>query len=152
MVFKTADKIASELIKCFKNGNKCLLCGNGGSAAQAQHMAAELMGKFEYERDPIPAIALTTDTSFLTAWSNDCEYDTIFSRQIQALGEPGDVLVVFSTSGNSRNCLLAIEKAREKHMEIIDFSREGKNTAEIQEFQLKLMHDVVRLVEREMFP
>ena len=148
MVPHTAKQIANLLVKCFELGGKILICGCGGSAAQAQHMAAEFMGRFEYDRDPLPAIALTTDTSFLTAWSNDHEYDTVFSRQVEALGNPGDVLIVFSTSGKSQSCLGAIKIAKEKQMDIIDFPKVGTNTAKIQENQLKTAHEVCRAVER----
>jgi len=89
------------------NRNKLLVCGNGGSASDAQHFVAELVGRFERERRALPAVALTTDTSVLTALSNDYGYDTIFSRQVEALGKPGDVLLGISTSGNSRNVILA---------------------------------------------
>ena len=147
----TAQEIVSLLVKCFENGNKVLICGNGGSAAQSQHMAAELMGRFELDRPPLPAIALSTDTSFLTAWSNDASFGEIFERQVQALGKPGDVLIVFSTSGKSRNCLLALDQAKIQNLEIIDWPREGKSTAHIQEEQLIQMHNVVRIVENKMF-
>src|SRR3990167_2179616 len=147
----TAQEIVSLLVKCFENGNKVLICGNGGSAAQSQHMAAELMGRFELDRPPLPAIALSTDTSFLTAWSNDVSFGEIFQRQIQALGKPGDVLIVFSTSGKSRNCLLAIAQAKTQDLEIVDWPRGEKTTAHTQEKQLSQMHNVVRAVEKKMF-
>lgn len=144
------DFIISVLTQTFKLGNKVLICGNGGSAAMAQHMAAEFMGKFEFNRPPLPALALTTDTSFITAYANDYPdgFDQIFSRQLEAFGKTGDALVVFSTSGKSKNCLRAIEMAKLLHMVVIEFPIEGQSTAEIQEFQFKLMHDVCRVVER----
>ena len=100
---------ASEImLESIKNGNKILWCGNGGSAADAQHMAAELMGGLRsHKRKPIASIALTTDTSFITAWANDISYHHIFSRQIEGLGSHGDVLIAISTSGNSKNILNA---------------------------------------------
>ena len=147
----TTQEIVNLLIGCFKNGNKVLICGNGGSAAQSQHMAAELMGKFELERPPLPAIALSTDTSFLTAWSNDASFGEVFQRQVQALGKPGDVLIVFSTSGKSRNCLLAMAQAKIQELEIIDWPRGGETTAHTQEKQLSQMHNVVGAVEKKMF-
>src|SRR3990167_4042983 len=135
-------EISKKLIKCFKSDGKVLTVGCGGSAAQAQHLAAELMGKFEHWRQPLPAIALTTDTSFLTAWANDSSFDTVFSRQVLALGQKGDVLIAFSTSGKSESVLRAITTAETLGMDVINFPRKGNSTAHIQEYQLKLMHDV----------
>jgi len=114
-------KEASDLsILAIKNGKKIIWCGNGGSAADAQHMAAELMGGLvSHDREPIPSIALTTDTSFITAWANDTGYETIFSRQIDGLGNAGDILIAISTSGNSVNVLKAIKCAKNKKMKII---------------------------------
>ena len=114
-------KEASDLsILAIKNGKKIIWCGNGGSAADAQHMAAELMGGLvSHDREPIPSIALTTDTSFITAWANDTSYETIFSRQIEGLGKEWDVLVAISTSGNSKNVINAIHSANLKKMKII---------------------------------
>jgi D-sedoheptulose 7-phosphate isomerase len=101
------------------NGNKILACGNGGSAADCQHFAAELVGRFERERFPLPALALTTDTSIMTAVGNDYSYREIFSKQVQAFGQAGDVLLAISTSGNSANVLAAAEAALEREMRII---------------------------------
>jgi D-sedoheptulose 7-phosphate isomerase len=113
-------RAASLMIESINNGNKIIWCGNGGSAADAQHMAAELMGGLEsHDRKPIPSIALTTDTSFITAWANDTDYKTIFSRQIDGLGNVGDILIAISTSGNSENILKAIDHAAQKRMKII---------------------------------
>jgi D-sedoheptulose 7-phosphate isomerase len=112
------------------NGNKILACGNGGSAADAQHFAAELVGRFERERRELPAIALTTDTSILTAIGNDYSYDVIFSKQVRALGQPGDILLGISTSGNSGNVIKAIEAAHDKKMSVIVFT--GKDGGKIQ--------------------
>ena len=111
-------KMASDAIyKSIKNGNKILWCGNGGSAADSQHMAAELMGGLvSHKRPPIASIALTTDTSFITAWTNDTDYSTIFSRQIEGLGNSGDILIAISTSGNSENVIKAIIAAKQKRM------------------------------------
>ncbi len=104
---------AAELVvQCFRGGGKVLLCGNGGSAADAQHIAAEFVGRFVTERASLPAIALTTDTSALTAIANDYGYDRVFSRQVQGLGKRGDVLVAISTSGNSPNVLEAVAAAK----------------------------------------
>ena len=112
---------ASEImLESIRNGNKILWCGNGGSAADAQHMAAELMGGLRsHKRKPIASIALTTDTSFITAWANDTSYDHIFSRQIEGLGSSGDILIAISTSGNSKNVLNAIETAKETGIQSI---------------------------------
>lgn len=107
------------LSNTLKQGNKILICGNGGSAADAQHFSAELLGRYVQERQSLPAIALTTDTSTLTAIGNDYGYEQVFSRQIQGLGQPGDILIAISTSGNSPNILTAIRTARERKMQII---------------------------------
>ncbi|MFX1673886.1 phosphoheptose isomerase [Paraburkholderia sp. A2WS-5] len=107
------------------NGNKILACGNGGSAADAQHFAAELIGRFERERPSLPALALTTDASVLTALANDYAYDQVFARQVRALGQPGDVLLAITTSGNSANVLAAIEVAHEREMIVIALTGKG---------------------------
>ena len=158
-------KAASDLlILAIKNGKKILWCGNGGSAADAQHMAAELMGGLvSHDRKPIPSIALTTDSSFITAWANDTDYETIFSRQVEGLGNIGDVLIAISTSGNSSNVLKAIECAKNKNMKIIILTGEtaGKmkdlgdvricipstNTQRIQEGHLLAEHILCELIE-----
>lgn len=121
---------ASEIIKsAVKNGNKVLIAGNGGSAADSQHFAAELIGRYKTERRAYPAIALTTDTSILTAWSNDYEFETVFSRQIEALGREDDVFVGISTSGNSKNIIQAIETAKNIGMKTISLlGRDGGKT------------------------
>ncbi|MFP6557221.1 phosphoheptose isomerase [Paraburkholderia sp. B3] len=107
------------------NGNKILACGNGGSAADAQHFAAELIGRFERERPGLPALALTTDASVLTAVANDYAYDQVFAKQVRALGQPGDVLLAITTSGNSANVLAAIEEAHEREMIVIALTGNG---------------------------
>jgi len=158
-------KEASDLlISAIKNGNKIIWCGNGGSAADAQHMAAELMGGLvSHDREPIPSIALTTDTSFITAWANDTGYETIFSGQIDGLGNAGDILIAISTSGNSVNVLRAIKCAKNKNMKIIILTGEtaGKmkdlgdvkicipstNTQRIQEGHLLAEHILCELME-----
>ena len=111
------------------NGNKILACGNGGSAADAQHFAAELIGRFERERPSLPALALTTDASVLTALANDYAYDQVFARQVRALGQPGDVLLAITTSGNSENVLAAIQEAHEREMIVIALTGKGGGTA-----------------------
>ena len=107
------------------NGSRILACGNGGSAADAQHFAAELIGRFERERPGLPAIALTTDTSVLTAIANDYSFEQIFSKQVWALGQPGDVLLAITTSGNSANVLAAIEAAHEREMIVVALTGKG---------------------------
>jgi D-sedoheptulose 7-phosphate isomerase len=145
--------------RALQGGGKILACGNGGSAADAQHFAAELVGRFERERKELGAIALTTDTSILTAIGNDYGYDEIFSKQVRALGKPGDVLLAISTSGNSKNVLLAIEAAQKLGMRVVALTGKGgglcnqalqeqdvhlcvpaERTARIQETHLLLLH------------
>ena len=117
------EKAAEVFINCIKNGGKIFWCGNGGSAGDAQHLATELMGGMtNHDRKPIPSIALTTDSSFLTAWSNDTDFESIFSRQIQGLGEEGDVLVGISTSGNSKNVINAIKQAKYRNLKTISLT------------------------------
>ena len=113
------------LFGALANGNKILVCGNGGSAADAQRFAAQLIGRFERERPGLPAIALTTDTSILTAIGNDYAFEQIFSNQVRALGQAGDVLLAISTSGNSVNVLAAIQEAHEREMIVIALSGKG---------------------------
>ena len=126
-----ADKIvtsADKLVECLLNEGKILICGNGGSASDAQHFSSELINRFETERPALPAIAITTDSSILTSIANDYEYNEIFSRQIYALGQAGDVLVAISTSGNSRNIIQAIRAAHDQDMLVIVLS--GKDGGE----------------------
>jgi D-sedoheptulose 7-phosphate isomerase len=113
------------MFTALSNGNKILACGNGGSAADAQHFAAELVGRFERERLPLPGLALTTDTSILTAVGNDYSYNEIFSKQVQAFGQSGDVLLALSTSGNSANVLAAVDAALERDMRIVALTGKG---------------------------
>ncbi|MCF8173209.1 MAG: phosphoheptose isomerase [Candidatus Methylopumilus sp.] len=113
---------------CVTNNAKMLACGNGGSAADAQHFIAELVGRFERDRLPLAGVALNTDTSILTAVGNDYGFDQIFARQIMALGQPGDVLVAISTSGNSANVQLAIEAAHAREMKVIALTGKGGGT------------------------
>ncbi len=106
-----AAAAAEALIECLQSGGKIMICGDGGSAADSQHFSAELVGRFIAERKGLPCLALTTDTSILTAWANDYDFDSVFARQVQALGKSGDVLVGLSTSGNSRNVVEAVKTA-----------------------------------------
>ena len=155
--------VASSTIKA---GHKIILCGNGGSAADSQHIAAELIGRFEKERQSMAAFALTTDTSALTAISNDYGYDQVFSRQIEGLGQSGDLLIGISTSGNSKNVVKAMEVARSKSIRTValvgdkpdgevqamaDYvlAAPSTNTARIQECHILMMHTLCQLVESE---
>ena len=146
---KASRAIANKIITAFRRGGKLLICGNGGSAAESQHMAAELIGKYLHNRQALPAIALTTDTSILTSIGNDFGFDIVFSRQIEALGNEGDVLLTLSTSGKSMNVILAQKEAEARGMLVIDLPRIGLKTPEIQENQLKLIHKICEYVERE---
>ena len=111
---------AGELLAAtLTEGRTVLLCGNGGSAADAQHLAAELMGRFTAERRPLPAVALTTDSSFLTAWSNDVGFESVFARQVEGLGRPGDLLVAISTSGDSPNIIAAVAQAHQQGLSVV---------------------------------
>ncbi len=151
------------MVMTLLSGGKILLCGNGGSAADAQHWAAELVGRFQKERKGMAALALTTDTSILTAIGNDYGYEEIFSRQVEGLGCEGDLLIGISTSGNSGNVLRAIATAREKKMRVLGFTARGggkmaalcdvlldvptENTARAQEVHELLGHTLCELVE-----
>lgn len=164
------DKIilaAQKLTDCIRAGNKILIFGNGGSAADAQHLAAEFVNRFKIERPPLAAIALTTDTSILTSIGNDYRFDDIFSKQIEALGKKNDIAWGMSTSGNSANVIQAIELANEKELYSIAFTGRGgtlatcgqlvftapsDDTACIQEAHTTLGHILCDLVERTLFP
>ena len=122
---KPIAEAVQAILTCVTGGGKVLACGNGGSAADAQHFAAEFVGRFERERPELAAISLTTDTSILTAIANDYDFSVIFSRQVRALGQPGDILLAISTSGNSGNVLAAIEAAHEREMVVIGLSGRG---------------------------
>tara|TARA_B100000287_G_scaffold352905_1_gene342502 strand:- start:2154 stop:2729 length:576 start_codon:yes stop_codon:yes gene_type:complete len=134
------EQASNILIDSIKSGGKILWCGNGGSAADAQHLATELMGGMtDHDRKPIPSIALTTDSSFLTAWSNDCGFESIFSRQIQGIGNDGDVLIGISTSGNSKNIIKAIKQAKYKKLKTIVFTgQKGGNIDGLADLTIKV--------------
>ncbi len=119
------ERIALAMARALASGCKILWCGNGGSAGDSQHLAAEIVGRFRRERKALASIALTTDTSVLTAVANDYGYDAVFARQVEALGNPGDILVGISTSGNSRNVVAALEIARAQRMKTVGFTGEG---------------------------
>ena len=157
---------AEAIIGAFKNKHKVFFCGNGGSAADSQHIAAEFVGRFQKERSAWPAIALTTDTSALTALGNDYSFDIVFSRQLQALGEQGDVLVAISTSGNSKNVLEAVKQAKMMGIKTIGVTggsggglaslcdiaiiAASSKTARIQESHLCIFHSICELVENSL--
>lgn len=157
------------LLSCFTSGGKVLICGNGGSAADAQHFAAELVGRYERERPELAAIALTTDSSIITAIANDYDFEVIFSRQVRALGQPGDLLLAISTSGNSANVLSAIEAAHDREMVVVGLSGRGggkmqqtlrdtdvhicvphERTARIQEVHLLTLHCICEAVDAQL--
>jgi D-sedoheptulose 7-phosphate isomerase len=161
------DEILQILLRALRAGNKIILFGNGGSAADSQHIAAELISKFRRDRGALPAIALTTDTSILTSIANDFSFDYVFSRQIEGLGEKGDVALGISTSGNSRNVINALRTANEMGIITIGFTgAEGgalkdhvdvcfhapsQNTARIQEVHIAAAHTLCELIEQEFF-
>jgi D-sedoheptulose 7-phosphate isomerase len=163
IVATVADRIAQSL----RNGGKVLLAGNGGSAADAQHIAAEFVGRFISDRAPLPAIALTTDTSALTAIGNDYGFEQVFERQLRALGRSGDVFVAISTSGRSPNVIAALKAARELNIVTVGFTRAGDNpmralcdhtlgvasdeTALIQQIHITAAHAICSLVEHDLF-
>ena len=136
------------LLETLKNGGKILLCGNGGSASDAQHIAAEFTGRFVKERVGLPAIALTTDTSALTAIANDYGYDRVFSRQIEAVANSGDVLIGISTSGNSTNVINAIKQAKEQGCKTIGLSgKDGGEMSEVCDINLVVPSDITARIQ-----
>jgi D-sedoheptulose 7-phosphate isomerase len=159
--------IAERIAAALKSGGKLLLAGNGGSASDAQHIAAEFVGRFVNDRAPLAAIALTTDTSALTAIGNDYGFDKVFERQVRALGRKGDVFVAISTSGRSANILAALQAARELGLVNIGFTKDAQTpmhalcdlvlgvpseeTALIQQVHITTAHAICHLVERELF-
>lgn len=160
--------VSSLLVDCYRAGNKVLLCGNGGSAADAQHIAAELSGKFLYDRDPLYAEALHVNSSYLTAVANDYSFHEVFARLVKAMGENGDVLIGLSTSGNSTNVVKAFEAAKNKEMKTVAFTGElggqlkqladicinipSVKTPRIQENHIFIAHIICEYVENELFP
>ena len=159
-------KASSMAVEVLRRGNKILLCGNGGSAADAQHIAAELTGRYKTERKGLPGIALTTDTSALTAIGNDYGYDRVFDRQTEALANKGDLLIGISTSGNSANIISALKLAKEMGCETLGFSgRDGgamndvcdvnlvvpsDNTPRIQEMHILFGHTICQIIDDEL--
>ena len=161
------EAATSAVINAFRNGNKVLFCGNGGSAADAQHLSAEFSGRFYTDRNPLPSEALHCNTSYLTAVANDYGYDAVYSRIVKGMGRPGDVLVSLSTSGNSQNILNAMEMARELKMINIGFTGAGggkmkelcdylinvpsTDTPRIQESHITIGHIICQLAEEQLF-
>ena len=162
-------KGADLMIEALLFDRKVLVCGNGGSAADSQHFSSELLNRFEQERPGLPAIALTTDSSTLTSIANDYHYDDIFSKQVRALGQPGDVLLAISTSGNSRNVVRAIEAAKEREMVVVALNGrdggamanaltendvnicvDGPSTARIQEIHIIIIHCLCDLIDHQL--
>jgi len=167
-ILSSVNNLTEDIITCYKNGGKVLWCGNGGSAADAQHLAAELSGRFYYDRPPLFSEALHVNTSYTTAVANDYSYDVIYSRLVKAMGKKGDVLIGLSTSGNSANVVKAIEEANSLGLITAAFTGEsgGKmkglakylinipstDTPRIQECHMLLGHTICELVELKLFP
>ena len=162
------NEITDCLVACFRKGNKVMVCGNGGSAADSQHMVAEFVNRFRMDRAALPAIALTVDTSILTAIGNDSSYEFTFSRQVEALGRPGDILAAISTSGGSPNILKALEVARERGVKTVGFTGEkgrqsmapkcdlclvvpSADTPRVQEVHEFVWHVICGMVEQALF-
>jgi D-sedoheptulose 7-phosphate isomerase len=158
------------LVACLLNNNKILVCGNGGSAADSQHFASEMINRFETERPSLPAIALTTDTSTITSIANDYSYNEVFAKQIRALGQAGDTLLLITTSGNSESILRACEAAQSRDLKIIALTGKeggslasllnstdieirvlGSSTARIQETHLLIIHCLCDLIDKQLF-
>jgi D-sedoheptulose 7-phosphate isomerase len=162
---KAADA-AAAIVDAIRGGGKVLVCGNGGSAADAQHMAGEMVVRYAKARKPFPAVALTTDTSVLTAQANDERFDSVFARQVEALGKPGDVLVAISTSGDSPDVIEAAKAARAMKMKVVGLTGAGgdslarlsdvpimvpsRSTPRIQEVHITVIHALCELVEEEL--
>lgn len=161
-------QITVAILRCLERGNKLMLCGNGGSAADAQHIAAEFINRFRFDRPPLPALALTTDPSVLTSIGNDLDFACIFSRQVEAVGRPGDILAGISTSGQSTNVLKALDVAQAKGILTVGFTGErgreimepkcdyflsvpSSDTARIQESHEFVWHVICGIVEEKMF-
>ena len=166
-ILQTINEIAEKMIDTFKNDKKVLFCGNGGSAADAQHLAAELSGKFYLDRDPLRAEPLNINTSFMTAVANDLSYEEVFSRLIKANGRPGDILVAISTSGNSINVIEALKVAKDRKMITVGLTGEtggnmknlchylikvpSADTPRIQESHILIGHIICEIVEKRIF-
>lgn len=167
-LLNTLESVVNESINCYKNDGKVLWCGNGGSAADAQHLAAELSGRFYYDRPPLFSEALHVNTSYTTAVANDYSYDEIYARLVRAMGRKGDILIGLSTSGNSGNVVKALEVANSLGIITVGFTGEtggkmkdlckylinipSKDTPRIQECHMLLGHTYCELVEMKLFP
>ncbi|MBN9481896.1 MAG: phosphoheptose isomerase [Bacteroidetes bacterium 43-93] len=167
VLMQTIEQVVAAIIEAFNAGNKVLFCGNGGSAADAQHLAAEFSGRFYTDRKPLPSEALHCNTSYLTAVANDYGYEFVYSRIVKGTGKPGDVIVGLSTSGNSANITLALQTAREIGMKTVGLTGEGggkmkdwcdfliavpsKDTPRIQESHITIGHIICQLVEERLF-
>ena len=168
IILSTLEQVINDIIISYKTGGKVLWCGNGGSAADAQHLAAELSGRFYYDRPPLFSEALHVNTSYTTAVANDYSYDIIYSRLVEAMGKKNDVLIGLSTSGNSQNVVKAIEKANQLGLTTVAFTGESggqlkniskyliniqsTNTPRIQECHMILGHTICEIVEMKLFP
>jgi D-sedoheptulose 7-phosphate isomerase len=166
---ETLTLVIDVIVAAFRNGNKLLLFGNGGSAADAQHIAAEFTNRFRIERPPLPALALTTDTSALTAIANDYDFAQVFVKQLQALGKAGDVAMAISTSGNSPNVLAAVETCKKLKITTVGLTggtggkmvgkvdyllcvAASRDTARIQETHILIDHVICEMVDQKLFP
>ena len=167
-ILSSVNNLVNDIVTCYRNGGKVLWCGNGGSAADAQHLAAELSGRFYYDRPPLFSEALHVNTSYITAVANDYSYDVIYGRLVQAMGKKGDVLIGLSTSGNSKNVIKALEKANELGLVTAGFTGQtggdmkgmtkylinipSTDTPRIQECHMLLGHTICEMVEIALFP
>jgi D-sedoheptulose 7-phosphate isomerase len=167
-IINSIESIVNKIVYCYRNGGKVLFCGNGGSAADAQHLAAELSGRFYYDRDPLHAEALHVNTSYLTAVANDYSYNEVYARLVKAMGRKGDILIGLSTSGNSGNILRAINQAKDSGMITIGLTGvtggkmrdlcdlivkvPSEDTPRIQECHILIGHIICELVEAQLFP
>jgi D-sedoheptulose 7-phosphate isomerase len=145
---QSIEAVGALIIKTFLQGNKILLCGNGGSASDCQHLAAEFMVRFVDQRRPLPAIALTTDTSILTAHTNDFNFDTVFSRQVESLGNAGDCLIAISTSGNSQNIIEAVKMAQRLQIQCVVLSGEtGGKLAKYSQYIIRVPSNITARIQ-----
>ena len=149
---ESINAAAALIIKTFESGNKLLLCGNGGSAADCQHIAAEFMVRYSKTRLPLPAIALTTDSSLITAHTNDFDFATLYSRQIEALGNPNDLLIAISTSGNSKNIIYACQMAKQKDIRVITLTGNSNGLSPYADICIKVNSTITaRIQEAHIF-
>lgn len=167
---ETIDQVGQKLVNCLLNDRKILTCGNGGSAGDAQHFSSEMLNRFERDRPGLPAVALTTDSSTITSIANDYDFEDIFSKQVRALGQAGDILLTYTTSGNSGNILKAATAAHDRSMIVVALTgKDGgtlatlldtddfeirvpsDSTARIQEVHLLITHSLCDLIDRQLF-